>query len=62
MKTDCVYPGCKKGLGTGDALHRTSPHGDEFEGMCSEHFEGEIDPVVGAIAEVIEQHNHLETK
>lgn len=49
----CAFPGCERGVPTGHALNRTSPKGEDFEGMCWEHFEGEPEP----IAQLIEEHN-----
>lgn len=51
---ECTEDGCHKGPATGHALHRTSPKGQEFEGKCTEHFEGTPDP----IAVIIENDNH----
>lgn len=53
----CALKGCERGPGTGDALHRTSPKGENFEGLCTEHYQaigGEPDWV----ARVIEDRNH----
>jgi hypothetical protein len=33
----CTEEGCERGPETGDALHRTSPKGELFEGKCTEH-------------------------
>lgn len=49
----CDYEGCKNGLETGHALYRTSPKGEPFVGLCSEHYAGPEDPVAAAI----EDHN-----
>lgn len=46
----CEQKGCVRGpLDTGHALHRISPKGEKFRGKCTEHFEGEPDPIVLAI-------------
>lgn len=50
---ECTEDGCGRGPATGYALHRTSPKGKDFEGRCTEHFEGEPD----AVAVAIEQDN-----
>lgn len=37
---ECIEPECHKGPATGHALHRTSPKGQDFQGKCTEHYEG----------------------
>lgn len=56
MKRECDYEGCTKGIATGHALHRVSPKGpgQEFVGMCDEHYAGRPDPV----AMVFQRDNH----
>jgi len=51
----CRRAGCGRGPATGDALHRTSPKGELFEGECTEHFaeHGTPEP----IAVMIEKNN-----
>ena len=45
----CLENGCDKGPATGHALHRVSPKGQDFEGKCTDHFEGQGDPIALAI-------------
>lgn len=55
-KYACVHDGCDRGPADGYALHRTSPKGDDFEGVCTAHA-----PLYGIvpdnIAVAIEQNN-----
>jgi hypothetical protein len=60
MSVTCGKPGCERGPATGDALHRTSPKGQDFEGLCSEHYRA-IGGSPDWVATVIERHNHGET-
>ena len=53
MQRVCDFEGCERGIATGHALHRVSPKGEPFVGLCAEHFAGEPDPV----AAVVEQAN-----
>lgn len=52
----CIHDGCDRGRATGHALHRTSPKGELFEGVCTAHA-----PLYGivpdSIAVAIEQNN-----
>lgn len=52
----CDHEGCRKGIASGHALHRVSPTGpgQQFVGLCSEHYAGTPDPV----AQAIEDANH----
>lgn len=54
MPYECARKGCQRGVANGDALHRTSPKGELFEGMCTEHFQGQPE----SIAVAIEERNH----
>lgn len=46
---DCKVDGCTHGRASGHAIHRTSPKGELFEGVCTEHYDGEPDPIAVAI-------------
>jgi hypothetical protein len=57
----CAHPDCERGPATGHALHRISPKGEDFVGLCTEHMRkehGHADP----IAVLIEDHNHGRTR
>lgn len=57
QEVKCALKGCGRGPATGDALHRTSPKGEDFEGLCTEHMlEHGGEPE--ALAVLIEDHNH----
>lgn len=60
MNAKCVKPGCPRGTETGDALHRTSPKGQDFEGLCTEHYK-EIGGDPDWVATLMERDNHGET-
>jgi hypothetical protein len=48
---ECARVGCGRSIAGGFALHRISPKGEPFVGVCSVHHAGEVDPVVTAIEE-----------
>jgi hypothetical protein len=56
MSYVCDHEGCDRGISTGHALHRVSPKGpgQQFAGLCAEHYVGTPDPV----AQAIEDANH----
>ncbi len=37
MQTVCDHEGCERSIASGDALHRVSPKGSPFVGLCTEH-------------------------
>lgn len=45
----CKEKGCERSIANGDAIYRTSPKGELFEGKCEEHYGGVSDPIVKAI-------------
>lgn len=48
----CQRFGCERHPDKGDAIHRTSPKGEPFKGLCDEHM-GDTDPVVDQIADAL---------
>lgn len=58
MQRTCDYGDCPNGIATGHALHRVSPKGEPFVGMCDTHFVGEPDPV----AHLFQQANHAKSR
>jgi len=49
----CIKEGCNRGPGgTGGALHRLSPKGELFKGVCTEHapeYSVRVEPIAVAI-------------
>lgn len=42
----CEHEGCEET----SPLYRTSPKGGPFRGKCPDHYDGQLDPLVQAIA------------
>lgn len=54
----CAEEGCSKGAATGNAIYRTSPKGQPFEGKCLDHYDGpSLDKGVIGVVQAIEDDN-----